>query len=313
MPRDGSGVMTKAAGTTAVAGTVIESAKYNSAIDDIIADLNLARPITAGGTGATTAAGAQTNLGLLPGTFGFLYGLTLSNNAGDATNDIDIAAGTAASDAAAPTLITLASSITKRLDAAWAVGTNQGGLDTGSIANTTYHVWLIQRSDTSVVDVLFSTSATSPTMPANYDRKRRIGSIRRSASTILAFTQNGDEFLWKAGIADATSQSVGTTSALVALSVPTGVKANALFNASIVSDTAGTRLLITSPDQNTAVANTPSGNFQLYVSAANQAGSCFINMRTDTSGQVRVVSNATSATCGLSIVTHGYIDTRGRI
>jgi hypothetical protein len=63
MPRNGSGVYTKAAGTTAVANTTIESAKYNSAIDDIAADLNAARPITAGGTGATSAAAARTGLG----------------------------------------------------------------------------------------------------------------------------------------------------------------------------------------------------------------------------------------------------------
>jgi len=81
----------------------------------------------------------------------------------------------------------LSSAITKRLDAAWAVGSGNGGLDTGTIANTTYHVWLIQRSDTGVVDALFSTSLTSPTMPTNYDRKRRIGIIVRSAGAILPF------------------------------------------------------------------------------------------------------------------------------
>lgn len=67
MPRDGSNVMSKPAGTAAVSGTTIESAKYNSTIDDIIADLNLARPIVAGGTGSSTAAGARTALGIAIG------------------------------------------------------------------------------------------------------------------------------------------------------------------------------------------------------------------------------------------------------
>ena len=49
--------MSKPAGTTAVANTTIESAKFNSVIDDIITDLNAPRPIVAGGTGASTAAG----------------------------------------------------------------------------------------------------------------------------------------------------------------------------------------------------------------------------------------------------------------
>ena len=64
MPRDGSGVFSKVAGTTAVSGTAIESAKYNSVIDDFAADANTPRPIVAGGTGASTAAAARTALGV---------------------------------------------------------------------------------------------------------------------------------------------------------------------------------------------------------------------------------------------------------
>ena len=68
MPRDGSGVFSKVAGTTAVSGTAIESAKYNSVIDDFAADANTPRPIVAGGTGASTAGAARTALGLAIGT-----------------------------------------------------------------------------------------------------------------------------------------------------------------------------------------------------------------------------------------------------
>lgn len=64
MPRDGSGVFSKVAGTTAVSGTAIESAKYNSVIDDFATDANTPRPIVAGGTGASTAAAARTALGV---------------------------------------------------------------------------------------------------------------------------------------------------------------------------------------------------------------------------------------------------------
>ena len=66
IPRNGSGIYSKPAGTTAVASTTIESAKYNSVIDDLVTDANTARPIVAGGTGATTAGAALTALGAQP-------------------------------------------------------------------------------------------------------------------------------------------------------------------------------------------------------------------------------------------------------
>lgn len=127
----------------------------------------------------------------------YIGGLICSYNATDPDADVDIAPGSCRDDADAANL-RLASIIVKQLDAAWAVGTNQGGLDTGSIAaSTLYAVWLIKRSDTGVVDVLFSTSFTSPTMPTNYDLKRLIGAIKTDGtSDIIRFLQTGDEFVY---------------------------------------------------------------------------------------------------------------------
>ena len=62
MPRDGSGVYSTPAGTTAVPDTTIESAKYNANVNDVAQDLNTPRPIVAGGTGATSAVIARQNL-----------------------------------------------------------------------------------------------------------------------------------------------------------------------------------------------------------------------------------------------------------
>lgn len=61
MPLDGSDVASKPAGTTAVSGTTIESAKYNSLADDIYSILNTVRTIAKGYTGASTAQGAVDN------------------------------------------------------------------------------------------------------------------------------------------------------------------------------------------------------------------------------------------------------------
>lgn len=109
-----------------------------------------------------------------------LFGLEPSNNGTDAVNDVDISAGSCVASTGT-TVISLGSSITKRLDATWAVGTGNGGLDTGAVANGTYYIWAIRRSDTGVVDVLFSLSNTSPTMPTDYDARCLIGTIIRDA------------------------------------------------------------------------------------------------------------------------------------
>lgn len=62
MPRTG-GVYSPPAGTKGVSNTTIQSVPYNAFVDDLTADANAARPITAGGTGATTASGARSAIG----------------------------------------------------------------------------------------------------------------------------------------------------------------------------------------------------------------------------------------------------------
>lgn len=66
MPRSGVvGTATPPPGTTPQQpNTVIQSAVWNSAIDDIYQTFNTPTPIAYGGSGAATAADARTNLGL---------------------------------------------------------------------------------------------------------------------------------------------------------------------------------------------------------------------------------------------------------
>ncbi|RUV90237.1 MULTISPECIES: hypothetical protein [unclassified Mesorhizobium] len=62
MPRDGSGVYSYPANGDAVPNTPISSSAYNTRSADLLTDLNAARPITAGGTAATSAVGGNDNL-----------------------------------------------------------------------------------------------------------------------------------------------------------------------------------------------------------------------------------------------------------
>lgn len=242
---------------------------------------------------------------------GYLAGLGLSNNGSDANNDIDIAAGECRGAAHTDNLV-LAAPLTKRLDASWAVGTNQGGLDTGSKANSTwYHLWLIKRSDTGVVDALFSTSASSPTMPASYDLKRRIGSVRTDGSgNLLAFSQWGDHFLWSTIVEDQDG-TIGGTASDITLSVPTGVKVEA-FGTAYLTTSGGGMAMLSAKDQSDAAPSLSAAPGVLLASdgsGANQAASW--RLRTNTSAQIRARASGAS-TETVRIWTQGWVDRRGR-
>lgn len=247
---------------------------------------------------------------------GHIRGLTLSNNTTDATNDIDIAAGSAASDGTTPVLMTLAAAITKRLDAGWAVGSGNGGLDTGTITNGTYHLWVIQRSDTGVVDALFSTSATAPTMPANYDRKRRIGSIMRVSASIRAFVQDGDDFNWVTPDAEVAATNPGTSAVLRTISVPLGLRVAATINVVVRHSTASGTWIAYISDPLTAdlapgMTATPLSN--AGTGGIDHRHGQQVHVKTNTSGQVRTRLASTDANLFLYMATTGWTDFRGRL
>ncbi len=76
----------------------------------------------------------------------------------------------------------ISSPITKTTGA-WVVGSGNGGLDTATVANSTwYYVYTIKRPDTGVTDEIFSTSSTAPTLPANYTLYQIHGAILTDGS-----------------------------------------------------------------------------------------------------------------------------------
>jgi len=62
MPRDGLQQYSPPPGTEGIPNYTVESARYNAFVADVTQDLNLPRPIVAGGTGASTPDGALDNI-----------------------------------------------------------------------------------------------------------------------------------------------------------------------------------------------------------------------------------------------------------
>ena len=248
---------------------------------------------------------------------GALSGLALSAT----TTTFSIATGACRNeDAGAAQNMALATTLTKSL-AAWASGSANGGLDTGTIAASTwYHVHLIRKTSDGALDALLSLSATAPTMPSGYVARRRIGSIRTNASSqINPFTQFGDHFQWSVPVIDAIITSLTSSARTQVISTPTGVptlakigvansKGSVNFFSLYVSPLGTTDLV---PPLYTDMA--PTTPTTLYSNATNNAWEyALTEVLTDTSAQIRLRTSTVAANDKVMVQTFGWEDNRGR-
>lgn len=243
----------------------------------------------------------------------YIAGLETSNSTSDAANDIIIAAGVA-TDATNTSLMRLTAQIDKQLDAAWAVGAGSGGLDTGAINLTTlitYHVHLIKRPDTGVVDALFSTSVNAPVMPANYTLRRRIASIVESTNLFL-YTQMDDYFYRATMALDVTAANETTIAITRTISVPTGINVIADGSIQIVASASTAAMLITDLSQTDEAPDTTNGKATIVASLATPPATGYWRCRTNTSASIRTRRNTTGAGAITRLSTRGWTDVRGK-
>jgi hypothetical protein len=213
--------------------------------------------VSAGSNGTVLMARSQATAGLayVAALNKAIYGLTYANNAGDATNDLDIAAGGAMDATGAYFMV--GSALTKQTDVNWAVGTAAGCLDTGAVGNSDYYLWIIVRSDTGVVDYLCSLSSTAPTMPTNYDFKRLFGWLKRVGGTIVAFrtteaSGSGLRMSWNVTTLDVSVANTLTTARRTdAVKVPLNFSVLAHLDV-VIDDASILGVRICSPDETDA-------------------------------------------------------------
>lgn len=243
-------------------------------------------------------------------SFKEIYGMTYQNAAGDVVNDLDIASGGASDSTGVKWIVTAA--LTKRLDAAWAVGSGNGGLDTGAIANSDYYIWAIIRSDTGVTDYLFSLSSTAPTMPASYDYKRLIGWFKRVGGAIVLFktyeTEGGGlEFLWSVPTLDINLANTLTTSRRAdAVKVPLNFSVIALLNVVITDVSAGGTEWIYCPDQTDAAPSQTVAPLANIIHTNSFPAAVMLRVRTSAAGLI--AARSTQATVdNYAVSTMGFL------
>jgi hypothetical protein len=227
----------------------------------------------------------------------FIDGLLLSNNSGSPNTQVDFAAGSVRSGSS---FVSNPSSITKRTNGTWAVGTANGGLDAGSVAaNATYFAYALRKDSDLSFDVVLSTSATiggvTTTLLTGYTIVKCIGAVLTDAGSLIRpFIMNPrDDYTYVTPVKDAVSAPISTTSALLAITVPNGVKSKAKLRIQFTSSATTNAALIHDPAQGTLTAGI--GNDGGIAGAIQVASNYAIGkdeIWTNTSKQVRQVAGA---------------------
>lgn len=250
------------------------------------------------------------------GKQGYIGGLTLSNDT-DTDHDINVTAGECM-DSTNAQLLVLGSEMTKQIDATWAAGDDAGGLFSGTVTTDTwYHFFIIQKDSDGSIDAGFDTSVLAANIPSGYTKYRRVGSVlTNGSSNIDAFTQHGDEFLWNTPVSDSHQDNPGTSAQTVTLSTPGGVKTIALITFHISNTGGSTNIngIVTALDQaDTAPSSTVFTVRSLNPATSDdQSANGNVQIRTNTSSQIRTRIDGTGTNVDVDVSTRGWIDTRGR-
>jgi hypothetical protein len=239
----------------------------------------------------------------------FVRGLVLSNNVGNPNTHINIAAGSAK---LGRLIVSNLATMTKRINGTWAVGTGNGGLDTGSpTAGGTYYVYSLRKQSDGSFDAVMSLSASGPTttLLSGYDVVQLLGEIMLDASSFIRpFIQTWNDFMW-----DAVQSSLGNdlstgsvrAKALLTCTLPTGRRVKGLFSV-IASTTSG------DSGQGVTIADGANINAEKsvsnYVSANLKSISQTVEQYTNTSGQVSVAVSSASSPNPTTIKTLGWTD-----
>ncbi|OQX94364.1 MAG: hypothetical protein B6I23_01390 [Rickettsiaceae bacterium 4572_127] len=248
---------------------------------------------------ATTPAGVK-SLIALPTMF--IQGLILENDT-DAEHDIKINVGKTRS-ADDTTDISLASVITRQIDASWTAGNNAGGMPSPLTvsANMTYHLFVIMKLD-GTIDVGFDTSLTATNLlsdATDFVKYRRIGSVITDASAnIVGFTAyetagGAVDVMYSSNITDYTAN---TSLVLVDVSIPKGIYAKGLFQAKAQTNGGGAETHLANYDGSQQTA------FVAYGGEAEQTRSLYV-------GDDSQIKLALSGTSARQMITLGFTDTR---
>ncbi|ANK90650.1 MULTISPECIES: hypothetical protein [Rhizobium] len=239
----------------------------------------------------------------------FVVGLILSNNGASPNTHIDFTSGSARSGSS---FVSSAASFTKRVTGTFAAGTGAGGLDAGAVAaNATYFAYALRKDADLSFDVVFSTSPTiggiTTTLLTGYTIVKCFGVVLTDGSSnIRPFVMYPrDEYTFVTPVKDAVSAAISTTSTLLALTAPNGVKVKAKLRFEFTSSATTNAALLSDPAQGALIAG--AGNDGANVGSIQVASGFAVGSQeiwTNTSRQIRMAVGG--STGSIWIWTDGF-------
>jgi hypothetical protein len=243
---------------------------------------------------------------------------TVANGA-DADHDINFRVGKITDSTGLRPIIS--APITKRLDAAWAVGIASGGLFSGTIsADTTYHCFLIVRDSDGLVDAGFDVDPAAANIPTGYTTFRRIASIYTDASAnIVQFFQRGDRFTLKTRVNSftATNGILAGSDTVIDVAVPSGLP-NVMAHLSVLAYVTGvgegiSPIIIIQSLEETSEDPSVSSNTPWSQNFVNHRTGGMVDILSGTTAQAKMRGQGVTVgyTLPIYVNTFGWTDDRG--
>jgi len=258
------------------------------------------------------------------------YGMEFSNDASDSANDLSFTAGVRRDSTETQNIATVA--LIKATDAAFGLGTAQGGMPAGLLPKSAdyYRIFAIRNTVTGVTDIGFDTSSTAINLlaaavllSAGFTQYRQIGWIRAdSASTynLVQFKAHKGRLIYNQKI-EARAFAAATDGAeTITLACPPDATVDGLFTGYAFPNTnAGSALYALFYDLDNVPSTIDETTCDLAafrsLDHTNAGGSGNFQRRVNASGQIGVycdTSNTQNANkYDLAMSTIGFIYDRG--
>ncbi|MCW8283950.1 hypothetical protein K7A42_23890 [Agrobacterium sp. InxBP2] len=261
---------------------------------------------TTGKTGRkATQAELKAAIGGLPVAGYISPSFNLSNNAADATNDLDFPAGIVASEQASPILMNHAAVAGMQLDIAWGVG--NGARFDAAISDGWWHCFII--SNGTLVSRGLSKSlnpTTQPNYPAGFTHYRRVASWPRLSGVLLQIRQRDDVFELVTSI-QVRNSTAAQASTLLQVPTPDGIVTQPILSMIQEQGAQG--------NVQTGVASagkTPPSQIITTLSGDVKNFTIYNGIYTNTSSQVQFMVQVYSGSLNLNYLgCNGWTDRRG--